>query len=381
MAQNAKPLGTEGDSRLAIRLEAHEGQTQFKLGDPVMVDLVFTSPSPGYVVITDTSPYRPASDAVHIVPEDGWFRSHGSFRGQSINGNTLIDLGSIQVRVPVLLNRTITFLKPGHYEVALTTERLRPSRTFDQLTKLETCDPCRVTNSVGIEIAARDESEEVSLVAFLSHELDGSEGIPPGSEVPIEQKIALLQEIDAHQKAAASGELDQRQSEALLRKLSEMSANQNALAQKREDARREAAERLAYLSGDDAVRAKVRFIVADREKGDVDSISPIMVDGLPSSRNKQLQLDLLQAAWRDPQHVPTSVLQTALRQAKELDRGQPVTDEALLWAGTAEQRQAALMEYQREINEIADTLPQRTEQNRAETLEFLKTRGVPNQFH
>ena len=29
---------------------------------------------------------------------------------------------------------------------------------------------------------------------------------------------------------------------------------------------------------------------------------------------------------------------------------------------------------------LADTLPQRTEQNRVETLEFLKTRGVPNQF-
>jgi hypothetical protein len=345
-----------------------------------MLDLVFTSRSPGYVVITDTSPYRPASDAVHIVPEDGWFRSHSSFRGQSINGNALIDLGTTPVRVPILLNRTITFLKPGHYEVSVTTERLRPSHTFDQLTTLETCDPCRVTNSVGIEITARDESEEVSLVAFLSHELGDSDDIPPGSEMAVEQKIALMREIEAHQKAAASGELDPKQSEALLRKLGEISANQIALAQKREDARREAAERLAYLSGDDAVRAKVRFIVADREKGDAYPISPIMVDGLPSSRNKQLQMDLLQAAWRDPRHVPTSVLQTALRQAKELDRGQSVTDEALLWAGTAEQRQTALMEYQREIIEIADTLPQRTEQNRVETLEFLKTRGVPNQF-
>jgi hypothetical protein len=332
-------------------------------------------------VLTDTSPYRPASDEVHIVPEDGWFRSHSSFRGQSINGNALVDLGSSPVRVPVLLNRTITFQKPGHYEVTLTTERLRPSKTLWQSTNPEACDLCRKTNSVTIEITSRDESEEALLVVSLSHQIDGNEELSSGSGLPLEQKVALLREIEAHQRAAASGELDQKQSEALLRKLGEIGANQIALDQKRKDARREAVERLAYLAGDDAVRAKVHFIIADKEKGDAYPISQIMVDGLPSSRNKQLQLDLLQAAWRDPQHVPTSVLQTALRQAKELNRGQPVVDEAILWAGTPEERQAALAEYQREIDEIADTLPLRTEANRAETLEFLKTRGAPNQFH
>jgi hypothetical protein len=58
-----------------------------------------------------------------------------------------------------------------------------------------------------------------------------------------------------------------------------------------------------------------------------------------------------------------------------------VTDEAILWAGTPEEREAALAEYRGEINEIAATLSVRTEPNREKTMVFLKTRGVPNQFH
>jgi hypothetical protein len=168
--------------------------------------------------------------------------------------------------------------------------------------------------------------------------------------------------------------------EALVRKGYEAVAKEVANIQKQEDARREAAVQLAYLVGDDAVRAKVHFIASEKETGEPTMIGPIMVDGLPSSRNKQLQLALLQAAWRDPQGVPTSALQSALRQAKELVQKDRVTDDAILWAGTPEERQAALQEYQGEINEIAATLPMRTEKNRAETLTFLKTRGVPNQF-
>jgi hypothetical protein len=58
-----------------------------------------------------------------------------------------------------------------------------------------------------------------------------------------------------------------------------------------------------------------------------------------------------------------------------------VTDEATLWAGTAEERQRALDEYQAEINEIIATLPLRTESNRKETIDFLKHLAVPNQFN
>jgi hypothetical protein len=381
-AQKTAAVGAENDdSGAAVRLEAHEGQTQFKLGDPVMLELVFTSRSPGYVVNTNTTPYLPVSDLVSVAPEEGWVRSHKSFRGQGQYGNAVAELGGDPVRVPVLLNRTITFQKAGHYEVTLKTERLGTSKTLGKPTTLETCDPCRTTNTIGIDIADRDASEEAALVVSLSREIEDTKGEKLVSVLSKDQKVALGRELEAQQRAAAGGDTDKKQMEALTRKINEILTTEVALTEKRQDAHRNAAVRLAYLGGDDAVRAKVRFIVDDEEKGDAYPVSPIMVDGLSSSRNKQLQLTLLEAAWRDPQHVPTSILQTALREAKELIHNGSVTDESLLWAGTAEERQAELEEYQGEINEIAATLPKRTEPNLSETMKFLKTRGVPNQFN
>jgi hypothetical protein len=380
-AQNSTPVGTGENSGAAVRLEVHDGQTHFKIGDPVTLDLVFTSRSPGYVVNTDTTPYLPVSDLVELTPEDGWVRSHSSFRGKGQNSSASENLSSAPIRVPVLLNRTITFQKPGHYEVTLTTERLRTSDTLMYSTSLEACDPCRTTNPLGIDLSARDESEESALVVSLSRELEETKSRAFASQLPPEQKEELSHEIDAQMRTSDSTEASKKQADALLLKLNDVTSNLLAAIQKQEDARREAAVRLAYLAGDDAVRAKVHFIADEREEGEANPIGPIMRDGLPASRNKQLQLDLLEAAWRDPHRVPTSELQAALCQAKELMHKQWVTDEATLWAGTAEERQRALDEYQAEINEIIATLPLRTESNRKETIDFLKHLAVPNQFN
>ncbi len=379
-AQNSTPLKVDTNSDATVRLEAHNGQTHFKIGDPVTLDLVFTSRSPGYVVNTDTTPYPPVSDLVELAPEDGWVRSHVSFRGNSQNGNALANLGSSPIRVPILLNRTITFDEPGQYEVTLTTERLRTSDDWTP-TSLETCDPCRTTNAVAIELSARDESEEAALVKSLSRVLEETNSSMSAGELSPEQKEEISREIEDQESTADSPESSRKRSEGLLRKVSELASNRMAAIQKQEDARREAAVRLAYLAGDDAVRAKVHFIGDQREVGEGNPIGPIMRDGLPSSRNKQLQLTLLAAAWRDPHRVPNSELHNALHQAKELTHKQWVTDEDMLWVGTVEERQMALDQYQAEINEVIATLPLRTESNRTETIDFLKKLAVPNQFN
>lgn len=317
VAQQAALNAPAREPRAEVHLEAHEGRTQFKLGDLITLDLVFTSGSPGYAVNTNPNTYLPAPDLVNVTPADGWFQSHITLFGQGQNGNELIDLGSEPVRVPVLLNRTIVFQKPGHYEVTLTTERLRPSKWFTEWTASDVRDLRRTTGEVAIDIGARDEHEESSLVRLSINELAGESA----------------------------------------------------------EARQDTARRLAYLGGDDAIRAKVSIIAADKDTGDAEPIGPLIVDGLPNSRNVQLQLDLLETAWRDPHRVPTSVLQIALRQARELLHKQMVTDEGF-WAATTEERQAVLQDYQGELSEIVATLPQRTVSNRAETASFLMTRGV-----
>ena len=379
-AQNPAPVEADKNSGATVRLEAHKGQTYFKIGDPVILDLVFTSRSQGYVVDTDSTPYLPVSDLVELAPENGWVRSHVTFRGRGQNGNAQANLDSSPIRVPILLNRTITFQEPGHYDVTVTTERLRTSGDWT-MTSPESCDPCRRTNTVSIDLSERDESEESAMVKTLSRELEESKNSQSAGELSSEQKEELLREVEVQRSADYSTEAGRKQAENLQRKLAELTMNKLAAVQRQEDARRDAAVRLAYLAGDDAVRAKVHFIADEREAGDANPIGPVMRDGLPSSRNKQLQLTLLEAAWRDPHRVPTSELHNALRQAKELVHKQMVTDEAVMWAGTAEERQTTLEEYQAEIDEIIATLPLRTESNRTETIDYLKKLAVPNQFN
>jgi hypothetical protein len=112
ITQTPHPIGTKENLGAEVRLETHNGQANFKIGDPVVLDLVVTAKSPGYVVDTDPHPYLPTSDEVDIEPKVGWVQTHSVFRGQGQNGD-VTTLGSDPIRVPVLLNRTITFEDPG----------------------------------------------------------------------------------------------------------------------------------------------------------------------------------------------------------------------------------------------------------------------------
>lgn len=55
----------------AVRLEPHEGKTQFLLGDPIRVDLVFTRQEPGYTVNTNPYTYLPIPDQIDVRPARG----------------------------------------------------------------------------------------------------------------------------------------------------------------------------------------------------------------------------------------------------------------------------------------------------------------------
>jgi hypothetical protein len=127
-----------------------------------------------------------------------------SFRGQGLNGNALANLDSSPIRVPILLNRTITFKEPGHYEVTVTTERLRASDDWT-VTSLESCGPCRTTNAVGIDLSERDESEEAALVESLSRELEEPKNSASAGKLSPDQKEEVLREIEAQRSADNSG--------------------------------------------------------------------------------------------------------------------------------------------------------------------------------
>jgi hypothetical protein len=146
--------------------------------------------------------------------------------------------------------------------------------------------------------------------------------------------------------------------------------------ERQREARREAAIQLSYLQGDDAVRAKVGWILADKEDGSGDDTGQVMLGGLAHSRNLQLQLQLLQAAWDDTERVPTGVLQSALQESKaflqhetfELYDSHGVPGRTLPHAEVVE-------EYRHELGEIVATLPQRTGSNRELTAYYLVRAG------
>jgi hypothetical protein len=377
-AQDAAVGTALPNAGIAVRLEAHNGQTQFKIGDPITVDLVFTSATAGYSVDANENPYLPSGDIVYVSPDGGWVRSQQSLSGKSLDGNALVTLGSEPVRVPVLINRTILFEQPGHYEVSVASERLRATSTLGRLSPVEDCDPCAATNAVGIEIVARDAAEETGLVASLSLELEAAWEPVPRPEFTDSQK-KTMQELEDQLSAPDSSEEGQKRIKSLLPKLNEMTTERMAAIEKRQADLLLAARRLAYLEGDEAVRAKVHFIAAATESDEENRIALILVNGLSNSRNKQLQFNLLEAAWRDPNNLPGFELHEALRDARDLARdGMVKTDE---FGGTEEERKIAVKHYQADLDVIIGTLPQRSESNRAETIQILKKIAIPNPFN
>ena len=352
-----------------MRLEPHASKTQFKIGDPVIVDLIFTSSSPGYVVNTDPRTYLPTSDVAEIEPENGWVRTHRAYSGLGLNGNQLQDPGSNSIRVPVLLNRTITFLNPGHYEIRITNDRLFLRETMIGATPEGNCEACRTTNAIGIDLAERDEKEEAALAASLSKQLDQMKGTALDFALSHRPDESTMREIMALPP------------EEQVKTLNDLETAQLKLTKDWEDSRRNAAVQLAYLGGDEAMRAKVRFIAAGSNPGDASPIAPIMLDGLASSRNKQLQFSLVHAEWIDPKNLPSEVLFIALHQSRELTHSETVTDESIVFAGTPEDRAARVKEYENDLNELIPTLAQRTEPNHAATIDFLKKIAIPNQIN
>jgi len=188
-----------------------------------------------------------------------------------------------------------------------------------------------------------------------------------------------MQELEAQLSSGDQSEESQKRMKDLLPKLNEIATERAAAIDKRQADLLLAAQRLACLEGDEAVRAKVHFIATGRESDEENRIGLILVNGLPNSRNKQLQLNLLEAAWRDPGNLPTYELHEALRAARDLARDRMVKIDE--FGGGEEERKAAVKQYQTDLDVIIVTLPQRSEANRAQTIQILKKIAIPNPFN
>lgn len=235
-----------------VRLEPHGGQTQWKLGDAITVDLVFTAKAPGYAVLIEGNRFNASPEIVNVTPADGWFRFQG---GEQYSGSPN-ELSEVPIRIPVTLNRSIVFRRPGHYEITLTTPRLRPSRTGIAAPVSGTC--CHevmwkeTTNAVGLDILPRGEAEESRLAAQLSSLLE-TKVHTARSAAREKEYDALQHELEDFVKREPG---DVQKALALTKNFYAMSADDDVQIAKKREARRQVATRLAYLLGDDAVRGE-----------------------------------------------------------------------------------------------------------------------------
>jgi hypothetical protein len=327
-AQDSAVSVAPGTGELQVRLEARDGQTSFKLGDTIRLELIFSHPGfgslpplpprtpmeiaqgvrrPGEHTV-NTTDYGDLADKVNITPASGVFQWQGPSAHDYFSAEPLTDH---ELRVSLVLNQGYTFHDPGHYEVSVTTYRL-DGQPF-------------TTGPLGLDIAGRSDEEELALVRNLDAQIAGSTG---------------------RQRAAP-------------------------------------ARQLAALTGDDAVRAKVGWLLAETDDED-DPVPRAMAEGLAASRNYDLQLELLEAGWHDVHQIPDGELLGAMDSTRRYKLR--MTEPGWQMMGAAEPRDPTdptlkqlADERRADVQAIVDSLPQRSGKNLTETTEFLIGKVDPSQ--
>lgn len=291
-------------SRAEVRLEAEDGQTQFQLGDVIRLKLVFHDPAFPEV----------RAELLRGKPALGQMVVNG------INYGDLADEVEITPATGWFRWRGAS----GHdyaTQTPLDATGVRVSLVLNQgyvfrgpghyeitVTTRRMGRAAITTNAVGIDIAARSAEEEAALVKTLDATIASTKG--------------------KEWKGAA--------------------------------------EQLTYLTGDDAARAKVKWLVSNQD------VATAMTGGLAATKNQALQLELLKAAWVDPAHVPDGTLQRALQGAETFMRGQMVPGWTMIMMPKNDAITRALAaEYHDDLDRVIATLPQRTGDVRRDTAYYL----------
>lgn len=126
-------------------------------------------------------------------------------------------------------------------------------------------------------------------------------------------------------------------------------------------ARATAVAKLAALGGDDAVREKIRMMRASDD--DIRQNTPL---ALASTRNLELQLSLLEAAWNDVSQAPFYDLAWALQQTRSLMRGEVQPGWTMVAGVKADEAtRRAAQEHSADVDTMIRSLPQRSGESRS----------------
>lgn len=308
-------------SQAQVRLEAKGGRTHFQLGDLITLELVFSDPA--YVPRPELQKSTPVRRAIRLLPGQ-----------QTVNSSDYVDLADAITISPAdgwfqwqgesaHDYWTGTPLDATGVRVPLVLNQgyvFRKPGHYEITVTTRRMGPVPITtNAIGIDIEAR----------------------------PVADESALVKELDAAitEKATAGA-----------------TSATCSCGDENEDA-----ERLAYLAGDDAARTKVKWLL-----GSDKDVAAMMTNGLAATNNQALQLELLRAAWVNPERAPDGTLQFALKRAEAFASGQMEPGWIMAHAPKSDAAARALeTEYRDDLDRVIATFPQRTGDVRRDTAYYL----------
>jgi hypothetical protein len=133
---------------------------------------------------------------------------------------------------------------------------------------------------------------------------------------------------------------------------------------------------LACLEGDIAARKKAALYLTGR-----DDITGIRKKGLALSKKKELELQLLDEAWRSIDRIPDQYFLDEMIELRHLQVGIPVPDSYPVVPGrTKDETVRDLAERALYIDEIAASMPQRQGANKSASQEFLDQEKKDHDF-
>ena len=152
-------------SDVHVRLALRDGQTTFKSGEAIRLQLTFTADKPGYKVETSADTAAPQTDRISVTPDDGLFHWKDRLepRPFPVDSVVVTDLSTSPATVEVPLNKTVRFDKPGDYRVRVTTRRVSP----DGFGGLSRSTISLATNEVTFHVELMTDAEEEQRVLEL----------------------------------------------------------------------------------------------------------------------------------------------------------------------------------------------------------------------
>jgi hypothetical protein len=166
-------------TQVKCELSLQGGKTQFRLGEPMVLQLSFTANGPGVSVNTTTTEPPSPFDTVVLTPKEGAFpwledQAHGNRYSPDYLSTTTAEPDQ-PVSVTLTLNDLYRFDSPGHYTVYVTTRRVSVSDGSSNGSLPLSGHPLKLTsNEVSFDVVPFPERDEAALAASLEQRIRAS---------------------------------------------------------------------------------------------------------------------------------------------------------------------------------------------------------------